>query len=689
LAAQNPVPSEAQAPPPDIVIRINVNLVQIDAVVTDKAGKPVTGLKADDFQILQDNKPQKITNFAFISTKAAAARAPVRPPADAKRPGAAPPPPPTALKPSQIRRTIALVVDDLGLSFESIVRVRQSLKKFVDKEMQPGDLVAIIRTGAGMGALQQFSSDPRVLYAAIDRVKFNAIGRVSVSSFAPLGSGGGTGSAMADDRRNEIFSVGSLGAIRYVVDGLRELPGRKSVILFSENLKLFYAADGMSQEVLDEVHHLTDAANRASVVIHSIDPRGLQTLSLTAADNTRGMTAQQISEVPIERATEEFNSRDGMVMLAHDTGGLFKYNTNDIDGALREVVADGDGYYLIGYHPAASTFDAKTGEFRFHSMKVRVNRPGVTVRTRQGFYGESDRQARPSVPQTRQGELLHALTSPFGSSDIHVRLTPLFTDAPKLGSYVTGMLHIEGKDLTFTDEPEGVHKAVIDVLAATFGDNGQIVDSSDRTYTITVKEGAYQDLMKNGLLYNFHHPVKKPGAYQVRIALRDATTGKVGSASQFLEVPDVSKGHLTLSTMLMKSMPPETPAAADRAPSAAEEGQVHDADPQGSPAIRIFKPGAAILYAYQVLNAQEGPGQRPELEAHTRLYRDGTQVYEGKPMALSSGIQADPRHLAEGGSFKLGAAMVPGDYVLQVIVNDKLAKDKYNTASQWIDFEVR
>src|SRR5262249_52765214 len=137
----------------------------------------------------------------------------------------APPPPPAALKPDQIRRTIALVVDDLGLSFESMARIRQSLKKWVDHDMQPGDLVAVIRTGAGMGALQQFTSDKRILYAAIDRVKYNSFGRVGVSSFAPLQAVDPENSIDTtnfDEERERIFSVGSLGAIQYVVEGLRE-----------------------------------------------------------------------------------------------------------------------------------------------------------------------------------------------------------------------------------------------------------------------------------------------------------------------------------------------------------------------------------------------------------------------------------------------------------------------------------
>jgi VWFA-related protein len=668
--AQTPQPTA-----PDTVIRINVNLVQVDAVVTDSAGKAMTDLKPEDFEILQDGKRQQITNFSYISTHEPASAASKPAPA-AKR--GEPPVPPARIKPQDIRRTVALVVDDLGLSFESIARVRGSLRKFVDTEMQPGDLVAIIRTGAGIGALQQFTADKRMLYAAIDRVKFNAVGRVGISSFAPLGSGEGDGAA-AMEERNEVFSVGTLGAVRYVVNGLRELPGRKSVVLFSENLKLFNA-DSMSQRVMDEMRHLTDSANRSSVVIYSIDPRGLQVHGLTAADDTRGMTPQQMARVPMQRSAEEFRSRDGMVMLAHDTGGLFLYNRNDIDGMLREVIADSEGYYLIGYRPDAATFDPRTGQPKFHKVSVRVKRDGLHVRTRSGFFGNSDRAVEP-VAHTRQAEIAHAMTSPFSTGRIHVRLTPLFTNGPK-GSYLNTMLYIDGKDLQFTDEPDGWHKAVIDIVAVTFGDNGQPVDSSDRTYTIRAKEDAYEKA-REGLVYAVSHPVGKPGAYQMRVVVRDATSEQVGSASQFIEAPDVSKGRLTLSSVIVKEQ--QAGQAAPEHP----EGQVATNNILGSAAVRQFRKGDQIMYGYEILNAELDGSHQTQLESQTRIFRDGQQVYEGKPNPLPMNGQPDPKRMVAGGTMKLGSGMAPGDYVLQVTVTDKLARDKYRTATQWMDFEVQ
>ena len=162
--AQTTAPTPTPAPQEDSeddVVRITTNLVQFDTVVTDGAGRQVTDLRPEDFEVLVDGKPQDITNFAYVSTEAGT----VSPMPVAAR--GAPPPPPARLRPEQVRRTIALVVDDLNASFDSLVDVRRALKKFVDEQMQPRDLVAIIRTSAGMGALQQFTSDKRLLHKAL------------------------------------------------------------------------------------------------------------------------------------------------------------------------------------------------------------------------------------------------------------------------------------------------------------------------------------------------------------------------------------------------------------------------------------------------------------------------------------------------------------------------------------------
>ena len=323
----------AAAPQPEDVIRINVNLVQVDALVTDAQGHLVDNLTKADFEIRQDGKPQSITNFSYINTRPAlgAAKA-VAPPARGKKPADNPgAPPPVPLRPDKALRAFAFVVDDLALAFDNVSAVRNAIAKFVDQEMQPGDIAAVIRTGSGSGALEQFTTDKRVLHLAINRILYNARGRVGTSSF---GGGGGGGGAMMAERRSQL-NAASIAAITSVVNGLRELPGRKTVVLFTEDLHIM-AGGSADPRAQSELHRLTDAASRASVVISSIDPRGLQTLSLTAADHPR--SAAQAGSIPAQRAAQMFGSQDGMFLLAQATGGTFTHDNNDISGAVHRVV---------------------------------------------------------------------------------------------------------------------------------------------------------------------------------------------------------------------------------------------------------------------------------------------------------------------------------------------------------------
>jgi len=665
--------------PQQTVIRINVNLVQVDAVVTDSKGKAVTDLKREDFELLQDGKPQTITAFDFINIREAPRRG--TPQRGAPPRGGVPAPllSNVPLRPEQIRRTIALVVDDLGLSFDSSVRVRQSLKKWVETQMQPGDFVAVLRTSAGMGALQQFTRDRRLLYSAIDLVRYQ-VGRVGTASFAPLrGVYPGSPDTSAFDRElNRIYSIGSMGAIQYIVQGLRELPGRKSVILFTESMQLLFA-EGRDQLVEEALRRLSDAANRSAVVIYAIDPRGVAYTGLTAEDNTSGMSPLQISRVASQRTNELIASQEGMLTLTEKTGGLFLHN-NDIDGSLRQVIDDGDGYYLLGYQPAITTFDVRPGMEKFHKLSVRVTRPGLTVRSRTGFFGTPDRRTPP--PVTPIAQITRALTSPFSTGDVRIRLTTLFAHTDKDGSEINALLFIDARDLTFDQEPDGSRTSLVDIAAVTFDVDGQQVDGANRTWRFRVAEKNYEEVLKTGIVYSLRVPIKKSGAYQMRVALRDSTSQRFGTATQFIEIPDVKKGRLALSGIILGAG--QSPPASD---TNSAEGVLVANDPNGTPAVRIFKNGSNLVYAYEILNARPDRNKKYQLDIETRLFRDGEQVY-ASPSSKVTEPEKKERRLFGIGQLQL-SQIQPGDYVLQVIVTDRLASEKNRIAAQAMNFEVQ
>lgn len=663
LGQQDPTPIPG-------VIRINVNLVQVDAVVTDSKGKPVTDLKAEDFELLQDGKVQKIRNFEFIPLKDTLASLTVGSTISPPRTGPAAPPSSRTLRPDQVRRTIALVVDDIGLSFDGTIAVRDALRKWIDTEMQPGDLVSVVRTNASIGALQQFTNDKRMLHAAIDLLKFQP-GRIGVESFTPTAATG-PAELLAPDTANyemelrSAYLVGSLNAIRYVMQGLRDIPGRKSLILFSEDLGLpsVDSSAHMRQSTEDRLRKLADEANRASVVFYAIDPRGSVYTGPTASDAVITPT------IVGNRNQQLINSQDGMVLLAQKTGGLFYAGRNDLDTPLRQAIDDGDGYYLMGYQPEDKTFNAEMDTPKYHSITVRVKRPGLKVRSRSGFFGMTDARPVPNGPETSQSKIAKALVSPFAASDIKVRLTTMFAHSDVGGSHLQTLLYFDAKDLTFKEEADGARSSAVDIALVTFNENGDPAETVHKTWNVRVTKERYEDILKKGMVYSALVPVKKSGPYQLRAAVRDAASEKLGSAMQFVDVPNVDGGRLALSGIAIAVDP------------------VVEDNPEGTPAVRVFKSGQAITYAYEILNAEGNARQKPQLETQVRLYRNGEIVYDAPPAALNAATDPNADRLIVKGRMRL-TKIPAGDYVMQVVVLDNLRKDKNKLAAQAIDFEVR
>jgi VWFA-related protein len=727
-AQQTGTATSSKPQTPEDVVRITTNLVQIDTVVTDRRGQQVVDLRPEDFEVYEDGRLQEIKAFSYVSLESDS-----RPPATEKsRDKNAPPQPPEQLRSDQVRRSIALVVDDLGLSFESMHYVRNALRKFVDEQMKPGDLVAVIRTGAGVGALQQFTTDRQLLHAAIDRLKWNAYGRRGIGAFGNIGddafyteprdSKRGVYTATDVDKKvkpearetadrekdadfkDEVFTVGTLGALSYVVRGLKELPGRKSTVLLTDSLNLFDSTGGGNYRVLDALRRLIDLANRSSVVFYSLDARGLQTLNDTAANSmvgkteggggevtATGLSGSRLMQDLMARSVDLEEAQNGMNYLARQTGGFLVSNNNDIAQGIRRVL-DQKGYYLIGYRPSDSTFDPATGRKQFHKLDVRVKRPNLSVRTRSGFYGIATEAVRPSH-RTAQEQLLAALTSPFASGALDLRLTSVFLNDLSYGSFVRSLIYVNGNSLTFTDQPDGAHKASVDVAAVTFDDAGLIVDQRFRTETVLVRGNEYAAARRDGLTFGINLPVTKPGAFQLRIAVRDVATERVGSANQFIEVPNLNKNRLTLSGIYLAANEAQVSNAAATAAShnatstGSDEGELGAQDPRTGPAVRRFSPGMVIDYGYEAYNVRlDRATGRPQLETQVRLFRENQQVFASQVLHVTG--QPELKRVVAMAHLKLGQNLKPGDYVLQVIVTDVADKGKQRVASQWITFEI-
>jgi VWFA-related protein len=649
----------------DDVVRITTNLVQIDAVVT-KDGKPVKNLTADDFEIYEDGRKQAITSFAFISNMPGTVNQPA--PAPAKEKGIDVPPAPP-LKAAEPRRTMAIVVDDLGMSAESMGLARGQLRKFIAEKLQPNDLVAIMRTSSELGALQQFTNDKRLLNRAVDQLKWNMCSRVGFSVLPSLGGAGG--SSFVGNCGAYTF-MQTTAALRFILDSMGQLPGRKSMVVLSDSMP----TENQDPEFLDDfgmrstvrlnyttmLQKIAEKAIRNSVVIYSVDTQGLQYTGLTAADSVRvpgyelGMFVQNVMS---SRSNLLFSRRAGGEIIARQTGGFQVRNSNGFQ--LDRILEDQSGYYLIGYRPTGETFNRE-----FHHIKARVKRSGMKLRTRFGFVGVSEEEATRNRPAVRDSTNL-ALASPFAAQDIQIDLTSFFAQDNAANMVIRSFVYIDAKNLTHTIE-NGKHESSIELHSVVFGDNGAVVEQLSRGATLTLSQSEYEQALQHGIALTIDMPVKRPGAYQVRVAARDRKSTRIGSTGQFVAVPDLSKNRLGVSGIVLGTEDTSGPQGAGT---------------MANPGMRRFERNSRLYFAYMLYNLL--PSQN--LVSEAKLFRDGKNVFSGPETPIDTAKQKDEGRMFAHGVVQLGMDLEPGSYYLQIVVTDKSAK-KPVPVVQWVDFEI-
>ncbi len=394
-------PASGQQTP--LVVRLGVELVQIDAVVTDKKGRAVTDLVAADFEILQDGRPQTVTQAAFMGILAGAGGpgSPTVAAADDRADDAT-----AAAEPSE---AIVFVVDDLALSVSSVSATRSALLSFADG-MDDASQVFLLRTAARLVDMRpvagpaELRATARALVPRLEVRGEDLLQNQTRTRYSPFDF-----RAQSTSRYlNNLLAQRSLLSLHDITDALRSWKGRKTLVYFSEGFPLwdsnrevlgpFEQVYGLGDDVLDAVDRLTDLANRASVVIHTVDPRGLLTAGISASDATM-MPHQAIVDTLQTRHHALHASQGSLSRIADLTGGLSVQSTNDLGEGVARILANSRGYYLVGYEPPPATFAGERP--RFHQLKVRVKRPGLKVRSRKGFFGLSDAAvAALAPPQT-------------------------------------------------------------------------------------------------------------------------------------------------------------------------------------------------------------------------------------------------------------------------------------------------
>ena len=568
-----PAQSLADDPPsPPGSLRFDSGLVQVDAVVTGRDGKPRPGLTAGDFDVLQDGKREKITHFTYVGGQ--------------DRPAA----------------KVAIVVDDIDLSLDAYTAIHSALTRFIDLGTAS---VSLVYTSHGTGALRRFTSDRAVLSRALQ------------DSFWRPASGLNIAFPEMSLLRELDPMLAELGAI----------PGKKSLVLI---------APRASTQVAD-VRGIADRASRASVAIYGIDA------------NMRPHASRE---------------GDTLSLLAAATGGRFHPDCSSIFERLIEAAEESAAYYLIGWTPGPGTFrmDPKR-ELQYHRVQIRPRDHSLHVRTRDGFFSRTgSAELLPTV--TGPDSIREMLDSPFGTGELDVRLTSSFQRQEAAGSYVSSMLEVAAQGLHFSQDTGGCWNARVEVARALRAVNpGMPVNDRVNSQVVDVHTcGAEAErVLAQGLVAAVEDRVPTAGAYQVRLAVRDASPGGAsGTAAQFLAIPDLKTSGLALSGIRLWSgsaPPPET----------ADVEWRHAGG--GDPAVRRFAAGDEVHYSFRAFG--DGAGAA---DVRLRVLRDGKEAAVVQPAALEGVMPL--------------AGLPPGRYVVGAIASSAAGK-KSGHAEQWVDFEIR
>jgi hypothetical protein len=333
---------------------------------------------------------------------------------------------------------------------------------------------------------------------------------------------------------------------------------------------------------------------------------------------------------------------------------------------MTSAMADMDGYYLLGYQPHREAFETIRGKPQFHKIEIKILRPGLHVRSRNGFTGTPDRPVQSSPPPSGRNALRNALFSPFQADAFPVRLSAFYSASRDRSPVLRVMLAIDAHGLHFKDAPDGKKQLDLDIVAAAY-DGPKAVAASDKTFSAELTETEMNQLIASGLLYNMDIAIPKPGGYQFRVAVRDANSEQIGSATTFVEIPDFNRRAMDLSSILLSD------TDVNRNELLSHAGVLGP----GSPVTRTFGSGAALTWDCDVF----GAAGQPEIEMSIDLFRGRERIFTGQPISAPAGKGAAPVHL--NGQVRLPESLPAGDYALELLVHDG-----GKSVTQWTDFTI-
>ncbi len=684
VRAQN-APQTPQPQQPQYRVHVTSELVLVNVVVRDKKGDLVRDLKKDDFTLLEDGKRQTISTFDFENVdelKTAGA-------AEATVSGTAPdgallrPAEKTAALDARDRRLMLLFFDFSGMDPEQIDRSVDAAKKFVQTRMQPADLIALVSLATNMRVDLDFTDDKtKVLGALTSYTSGQGQGFDNGTAGSAEGAAETSGAFTADDTDYNTFNADrKLLGLQAIMQTLGKISQKKAIIYFS---------NGISQNGVDNQSALraaTASAVKANVSIYPVDIRGLQAFPPGGEAQNASLHGQSayngaavLSDLSSNAATQ-----DTLSTLASDTGGKAFFDSNDFSAVFSQVQKDSSAYYVLGF---TSTNALKDGRFR--RLKVQLNRQDLKLDYRSGYYAGRDFEHLNRAD--REQQIQDELASELSQTDVAVYAGAAYFRQDDSHYYLSVSLVIPGSQIPFV-QAKDKDNATIDVIGEVRA-GGKFPVGHLRD-TVKLALDSAQQVRRKNVQYNTGF-LLAPGSYHLKFVVRENQSGRMGSFETDVQIPDLRKVPLRMSSVVLSSQ--RVPASAKK--TSGPHPLVQDQTELVPNITHVFTQDQHLYLQYEVYDAARGKNPVPSTEANgsantsaseaaksaaSKAPRDsvrvltsieflqgGAKVYESKPVVANEVTAPDRKAVIFQIDLPL-LALKPGFYVCQVNVVDDVA----------------
>ncbi len=668
LLAATPAMAQQQNPAGTFTLKVQSDIVLTNVVVRDKkTGEVVKGLKQSDFTILENGKPQQISTFDYQNVDEAAVLR-----ENATVTGKA-----TiadllnndfATNPAQLKdhRLIVMFFDLSSMQPEDTQRAVESAQDYVNKKMQPADMVALVSMDTGLSMDQDFTSDKAALLKGLG--KYNGTEGTGFANGNEGGTSGGTAddasSFTADDSEyNSLNTDRELYAIRTIAKSLERVDERKSMLYFSGGL----TRQGIENQA--SMRAATNEAVKANMAIYSVDSRGLEALppvGNASKGSLRGVAAYNGGAMQ-SNLDANFASQETLGTLSSDTGGKAFFDSNDFAPAFQQIQHDTEAYYILGFH---STNAARDGGYRH--LTVKLNRSDVKLDYRPGYYAPADFLHQKT--EDREVALTEQLRSDLPATDVAVYLQALYFRMDDNKFFVPVSLIVPGSQIHSVKNGDR-DKANIDVIGQVKNSQGIVVGNIRDNVKLALD--AAQQVQRKNIQYSTGFTLA-PGKYHLKFVVRENQTGAMGSFETDLQVPDLKKSPLKLSSIVLSSQ---------RVPSTAKNSVnplVRDGVEWIPNVPHVFRQDQHLYFLYEVYDPTKQKGAPEPASSPGLTRREGGPVRVLTSIEFLSGgvkvyetpvVEAKAINIPERGAlaFQFDVPLTqlkPGTYVCQVNVID-------------------